>query len=294
MRIYDIEDAERSPRGLRGIPGMRSVKSTLRPVSAGLMLVRITRLACELNHGLLAKIVRVARKVRLSLVKFRKSRLSTAHVTAANDEIERAREEERTRVAREIHDDVGGALVALKMHLAQLRPGANETDLAELRVLVDAAASSTQRVIRALRPSILDQGLVSALACEAREFEHRTGVRCSFFSNRDDTELPAAQCTAVYRVCQEALTNVVKHARATKASVELHRGSDGVTLEVRDNGVGLDRAALDRCDAFGIVGMRERARSFGGWLEVSGAPGEGATVMLQIPLRRAHDLAMPA
>lgn len=219
-----------------------------------------------------------------------------AQLSHLADEIERVREEERTATARDIHDDIGGALAALKLRYAKLvrdlRDGDDETlrvGMLELGTLIDAAVSATQGVMRALRPSALQLGLVAALESATSDFSLRTGVRCRFTTNHDGAELPAAQSTAIYRVCQEALTNVAKHARATLVEVELFRDRSKVTLEITDNGVGLDTADLAKRDSFGVRGMRERAESFGGWVDLSGRPGGGTTVMLQIPLRRVQD-----
>lgn len=222
-------------------------------------------------------------------------------LTQLADELERVREEERTATARDIHDDIGGALAALKMRYGRLRhelstqpAGSTSTlvaeGLAEIGSMIDAAAAATQGVMRSLRPGALQHGLVAAIESATVDFTQRTGVKCRFTTNHDGAELPAAHSTAIYRICQEALTNISKHAQASLVAVELFRDRSKVTLEIIDNGTGLATADLSKTDSFGIRGMRERAESFGGWLEVDGKPGAGTTVMLQIPLRRVQDI----
>jgi len=210
------------------------------------------------------------------------------------ERIDNAREEERLALAREMHDDIGGTLSAVKLHLAALRKAPQSesirAELEEMAVLLDGALLATERIIRALRPGILDQGLVAALEWEAREFERRTRIACRFRSNRSRLDVPKGQSLAVYRICQEALNNISKHAAATAVEVQLFRDADAVTLEVTDNGRGFDTALLDN-SRFGIIGMRERAQGYGGWVDLSSSPGRGTTVMLSVPLRRVQDVA---
>lgn len=208
--------------------------------------------------------------------------------------MERVREEERAMLARELHDDIGGTLTALKLTIARLRSHAGNApikpELDEMSALLDGAAVSTQRIIRALRPGILDQGLVAALRFEAAEFQRRNGVVCNFHSNRERLDVPKGQGVAVYRVCQEALTNVAKHAQATVVEIQLHRDGDGLSLEVIDNGRGFEASRAGGPDTFGLLGMRERAKSYGGWVQIDSTVGRGTTVMLSVPLRRAQDI----
>lgn len=208
--------------------------------------------------------------------------------------LERVREEERGVLARDLHDTIGGTLTALRIIISRLRKHAGnapiKTDLDEMASLTDQAASSIQDVIRALRPGILDQGLVAAVEWESRDFQRRSGTVCNFRTNRPVLDIPKAQGVALYRICQEAMTNISKHTSATVVEVVLHRDGDGVSLEVTDNGGGFDVATPASPDSFGIVGMEERLRAYGGWIEISSTPGRGTTVMASVPLRRAQDV----
>ena len=204
--------------------------------------------------------------------------------------IEALKEEERRAVAREIHDDIGGALTALKFDLAWLLrnatlPAEAATRLANAIESVNQTAIATQRVVRDLRPAVLDQGIVPALEWLTDQFAKRTGIETHFDSNRDD-ELDPATSITLYRVCQEALTNVTKHAEATRVDVHLFLAADQVHLEIADNGKGLISSDQAKPSSFGLAGMHERARNLNGSVDISGAADQGATVMLSLPWTR--------
>ncbi len=198
-------------------------------------------------------------------------------------------EEERERFARELHDESGSLLTALKISLANLagRCGSDPEALAATRQcneLVEAAALSARRIALALRPPVLDSGIVETARWQAREFEKHTGIRCKVSSNIAECDPGRAQTTALYRILQEALTNIAKHAGATEVDIQLFADSSEITLEIRDNGKGLPEKQTARPDAFGLRGMTERARVHGGWVEFSSQPGKGTTVMAAVPL----------
>lgn len=211
---------------------------------------------------------------------------------------EAAKEAERAEIAREIHDDVGGLLTGLKTDVAWLKrhlpadPGIT-SKLNDMNELVNSMVEATRRLAKALRPAILDQGLNAALEWQTREFEERSGIECHFKSNEEEVALDAGSATGVFRVFQEALTNVVKHADASKVDVQLFSDTKAVTLEIHDNGKGFLPPELAKTESFGVRGMKERVEQLGGWIEVNGAPGKGTTIMLSIPRdrkRRKDDL----
>lgn len=197
-------------------------------------------------------------------------------------------EQERAAIAREIHDDIGGALTAIRFDLAWIarhatQPGVVEHTQAATAMLQHALGAS-QRIMMNLRPPILDQGLVAAVQWLTDDFERRTGVtaqlRCSaqHIALRDDVQLVA------YRTAQEALTNVAKYAAARTVRIELSDSEGVLTVEVADDGCGMDAQAQTKPKAFGIKGLHERARIVHGWLDVSSRPGRGTSVILSIPL----------
>ena len=208
-------------------------------------------------------------------------------------------EEERERFARELHDESGSLLTALKISIANLagRCGSDAAAAAATRQcteLVDAAAQSARRIALALRPPVLDSGIVETARWQAREFEKHTGVRCTVSSNVAECDPGRAQTTALFRILQEALTNIAKHAGATEVDIQLFADGAEVTLEIRDNGKGLPEKQTARPDAFGLRGMTERARVHGGWVEFSSQPGKGTTVMAAVPMAADGAGAAPA
>jgi signal transduction histidine kinase len=196
-------------------------------------------------------------------------------------------EMERAAIAREIHDDVGGSLSALKFDLAWLARHATEP---ELKARVDSAMETvthaleaSQRIMHNLRPAILEQGLVAALQWMANRFERRTGVVCSFRTSHDNPQLPPGVPLVAYRAAQEALTNISKHAHATRVGIDLSLAQGVLSLEVTDNGRGLSQADLAKARSFGIRGLHERASTVGGWVDLSSSAA-GTTLILSIPL----------
>ncbi len=205
-------------------------------------------------------------------------------------------EAERTAIAREIHDDVGGALSALKFDLAWIERRSGDAAIQERArsalETVGLALESSQRIMHNLRPAILEQGLVAALQWMSSRFERRTGTACIFRTSHDSMQLPAGVPLVAYRMAQEALTNVSKHAQASRVSVDLSLAGGVLSLEVSDNGRGLTDDDLAKHKSFGIRGLHERAGTVGGWIELSsGAAGAGGhalaggtTLLLSVPL----------
>jgi two-component system sensor histidine kinase UhpB len=202
----------------------------------------------------------------------------------------RAQEEERRRLARDLHDEVNQALTAILLRLealAQDTPPQRAAELAELKRLVNQAMEELLNLARQLRPSALDDhGLLPAVETQLRRFSARTGIDVRLNSDGDLDDLPEVVQTAIYRVAQEALTNVTRHAGASLVELELEEQAGGAELRVRDDGGGFDPAVVARGDTgsgLGLVGMAERARLVGGELDVRSAPGGGTTITLRVP-----------
>jgi len=206
-------------------------------------------------------------------------------------------EQERTAISREIHDDVGGSLTALKFDLAWI---ARHSDSAAITSRVNSALEtvtlaidSSKRIMHNLRPAILEQGLVAALQWLAARFERRTGIDCVVRLPPQMPELPAGVPLVAYRAAQEALTNVTKHAQATRVRVDLSLAGGVLSLEISDNGRGLSAEDLAKVRSFGIRGLHERAGTVGGWIELSSGAG-GTTMMLSVPLNPLALVDLPA
>ena len=148
--------------------------------------------------------------------------------------------------------------------------------------------SAVRRIGTELRPGLLDDlGLVAALEWQAQEFQKRTGIRCEFISEQRDVPLPPEASTALFRICQEALTNASRHAHATQVHIGLREEAGTLVLTVGDNGLGITEQDLAHRTSLGLLGMRERALRLGGEVAIAGRPREGTTVTVRIPLRQA-------
>jgi PAS domain S-box-containing protein len=216
---------------------------------------------------------------------------SFEQLRALGARMQSAREEERAWVAREIHDQLGQALTAIKMDLAALvrelpvdrtQPSVR---IERLLKLVDETIQSVRRIATELRPGILDDlGLAAAVEWAAEEFQARTGTTCRVRLPEFDIAIDPERATAVFRIFQETLTNIARHANATEVDVILARSNGDLSLEVRDNGKGIADAKLLESQSLGILGMRERALLLGGEFTISSAPGAGTTVKVRIPV----------
>jgi signal transduction histidine kinase len=209
--------------------------------------------------------------------------------------LESIREEERGRIARELHDELGVGLTCLKMDLSRIPAMIHEAVLskdhakAEAKVRsmiqdVDGTIASVQRIVTELRPAMLDDlGLVAAIEWQAQDFERRSGIVCRCTAVEDDIMVDRERATVVFRICQEALTNIARHAGATDVSIRFEEQEGSLLLEVRDNGHGIPPEKIADPHSLGLLGMRERARSFGGQVDIMGRPAEGTTIILRLP-----------
>jgi signal transduction histidine kinase len=205
-------------------------------------------------------------------------------------------ESERAAIAREIHDDVGGSLTALKFDLAWIARHSDSAvvgqRVASALETVSHAIEASQRIMHNLRPAILEQGLVAALQWMASRFEKRTSVRCEFRSRHHHLSLPVGVPLVAYRTVQEALTNITKHALATQVQIDLSLAGGVLSLEVSDNGRGLGPEDLAKASSFGLRGLHERAGTVGGWVDLSSSP-TGTTLILSVPLELPAPLPPP-
>jgi len=215
---------------------------------------------------------------------------SRARLAELTEHIEQVKEQERTRIAREIHDDLGGNLTAIKMALSMLaaRLPDSQPQLLEkanyLDDLVDRTIEAVHRISLDLRPTMLDLGIVAALEWQAREFEKQMGIACVFRGPDEDVNLDDDHTAALFRIFQEALTNIAKHAGATRVTVSLRRQRAHLTLGICDNGRGIQAADRLKPHSFGLRGMSERAKALGGTLALSAGPGGGTMVTIKIRL----------
>ncbi|MGY8761427.1 MAG: histidine kinase, partial [Nitrospinaceae bacterium] len=203
--------------------------------------------------------------------------------------LEQVREEERTRTAREVHDHLGQVLTTIKLELSLLskklskyNPSIQEST-EELLEMSDDAIQTVKKISMDLRPPILDDlGIAEAIVWQVKDFTSRTGIECEFEDKLDDFEPDLERSTTLFRVFQETLTNVVRHAEATKVYVTLSQFNESVTLQIQDNGCGISLDQVSNLRSLGLLGMRERAMVWGGNVQIHGVPDEGTTVTINI------------
>lgn len=223
-----------------------------------------------------------------------KLKSSLVEVRALAAHLQSVREEESIRIARAIHDELGQALTGLKMDLSWFasRLSKDQKPLLEktksMSTLIDTTIQGVREIATELRPGVLDDlGLAAAIEWQAREFQTRTGIRCEVTLPAEDIPLDPARSTAVFRIFQETLTNVARHANATGVNASLKEEAGNLILEARDDGRGISTSEISTPKSLGLLGMRERALLFGGEVEIRGAPGVGTTVTVRIPLTPA-------
>jgi PAS domain S-box-containing protein len=206
--------------------------------------------------------------------------------------VEAIREEERMQIAREIHDELGQALTILKLDLSWTRqkiPRAQKDERKRLTAMmhhVDGTIERVRKISSALRPPILDDlGLAAALEWQLTEFQKRSRIRCQFDADVEKFALTPAASAAVFRVVQEALTNVVRHARASNVQVRVGAAGDALEIAIIDNGKGITQQLVDSQESLGIIGMRERISRIGGQFKIGPRPGGGTAVEITMPMK---------
>lgn len=222
-------------------------------------------------------------------------RQSREQLRALTAHLQSVREEERSIIAREIHDELGQILTAIQMdlawqheklnHVPQPMRKALQAHTTAMADLIESSIRTVRRISTELRPEILDDlGLAAAIEWQAQEFRARTGIRCEFQSNLGDILLDRQRTIAVFRILQESLTNVVRHAQASKVRINLTINGNELVLEVNDDGIGIPDESISAVRSLGLLGMRERAALLGGNVSIQGKPKKGTTVRVKLPL----------
>jgi len=227
-------------------------------------------------------------------------RESRSQLAALSNHLQRIKEEERERIARDVHDVLGGTLVAIKFEISLLEsrldadPAQARGRVRNVGRMVDDAIATVGRVTRELRPSVLkDFGLAAAIESQAEDFAQRTGIACNIRCTDHDLEPDYDTALALFRVFQEALTNVCKHASAREVNVRLMQEGDEVVLEIADDGCGIAVADLQKPRSFGLRGIRERLASLGGRLDLGQVAPHGARLTLRAPIHAATEESNP-
>lgn len=219
-------------------------------------------------------------------------RQSREELRALSTHLQSVTEKERARIAREIHDELGQVLTGLKFDVSWLRDRASEDTRGPEREKlngtlknIDGAIQSVRRIATELRPPVLDTlGLTAAIEWQAKDFETRTGIQCQLDSMAEDLPVDRDRATAIFRIFQEALTNVGRHALATRVTVGLQRANGHLLLRIADNGKGIEATRGSGGHSLGILGMQERVRLLDGEMSISGDEGKGTVIEVDIPL----------
>ena len=217
---------------------------------------------------------------------------SRGQLRSLSEHLQSAREEERKRIAREVHDELGQALSVLKIDVKCLGDAVGDSNQAlqkqidEIAEGLDVTVQTVRKILTELRPTILYHfGLPAAIEWQAKEFEKKTGITCLVALEPEEMELDHDFSIAVFRMFQETLTNIVRHADAHRVAVSLVRENGTLTLRVKDNGKGITEEDISNPRSFGIMGMVERARFWGGTVDFEGSPGRGTVVTVNIPVK---------
>ena len=251
---------------------------------------RLSRLVPSVHRAL-----REAQERRERLRAEQKLRESHEQLRALSVYLQTVREEERTRIAREVHDELGQALTSCKLDLSWLAgriPKTQKPLIEKARALtahMDSTIRTVRRIATELRPGILDHlGLGAALEWQANEFQTRTGIRCEVRIDLEEQTLPVETATSFFRIFQETLTNVIRHAGATHVVVHLKEEGERIIMDVKDNGRGISEAEIDNPKSLGLLGMKERAALLGGEFKIAGTrQGHGTRVTVAIPVQNA-------
>ena len=262
-----------------------SVRCVARPLPDGDMLWQ--GIASDVTHS---------KEVEAALL------ASRTQLSELSSHLEAVKEEERERIARDIHDELGSTLVAIKIEATLLagklpkEPASLRNKARAIEAMLDQAMGTASRVARELRPGILKEfGLPAAIECQAEDFAQRTGVTCKvqcddYFVGMEAGEPDEATSLALFRIVQETLTNVAKHAHASLVALRLSRESDTISLEIRDNGRGISADDMSKAKSFGLRGIRERVNSLGGSFEIAAADHGGTRIVLKVPSTRGADV----
>jgi light-regulated signal transduction histidine kinase (bacteriophytochrome) len=228
-------------------------------------------------------------KNELKAIALEKLRISRSELQKLASHQERSKEVERMRIARDIHDDLGQNLMVLRIDLSRISALSELSAKArkELQMIqgqVDATIKSVRYIINDLRPGVLELGLKAAIEWQVMEFKKRSGIACQLHMDTDELVLEEHYATAMFRIIQESLSNIMRHAKANSVEIEIHRKDNKLLIKINDDGIGLRSDYRKKENAFGLAGIEERIRSFAGTVSIKSNPGKGLEIKLLVPI----------
>jgi len=289
------------PDQRKNMKGMASKRLKGKSVPQQYEVRRITKQGTTLWCEMMATLIQYKGKPAImgNLIDITERKLAEVAIKESEEQLrnlttylQKIGEVERTNIAREIHDELGLGLTVLKIDLSWLRKRLPENEMAlrekadTMTQLIDKTIRTVKKISTELRPGLLDDlGLAAAIEWQAEEFQKRTGIQCKITIDPADINFDRDRNTAIYRIFQETLTNVARHAQATEVKVSLRQRDDQLELKVRDNGRGITEKELTNQKSFGLIGIRERVKIFSGINIIKGVPDKGTTVTVRMPIR---------
>ena len=261
-----------------------AVDYIIKPLNKVILISKIN-IFLEIYHQK-QRVIEQADKLRISELELLQAKQQLEMV---NLHLTEAREEERAAISMKVHDELGQAMTALKMDLNWVKQNMSNTEPAERKLdkmiaMTNDVIRRVQRISSELHPVMLDDlGLMSAIEWFCEDFEERTGIKCSL-SLEDVSPRDPSVNLALFRILQEAMTNVIRHAQATSVNIQLMTSGHEIVLTIADNGIGLPEDRLESGRSFGIISMRQRAQQCGGTIDIAGIPGAGTSIVIRMPL----------
>jgi len=258
----------------------------------------LERMVADRTNALLSSKEKLKKEIRERKKKEKELKSFHNQLRELTQHLENIREEERTRISREVHDELGQSLTGLKMDLTCLKDELSkvennkqkdmlETRIEDMSTLIDCTVQVVRRIAMELRPGVLDDlGTIAAIEWQAQDFERQTGIKCCFNSDIEELRLDQESSTAIFRIFQETLINVVRHAKANRININFKKYSKKYVLEVEDNGIGISDEEISAPQSLGLLGIKERALLFGGKVDIKGDKDNGTLVLLTVPINR--------
>lgn len=289
-RLIDADERRRLERIAEPAKGTFSAETSFINQQTGQQIPMMLTMFPIDNEGeiMFASIATDLRDIRQVQKELEKANIQLRQLA---DHLQQVREEERMDIAREIHDELGQLLTAAKIDLASVHgPLKNNAAITAEKIngalsLIDASIETVREIVSTLRPVLLENlGLIEALRWQLQQFEAKTGIRTQFNSDTEEPDLPERISLALFRICQETLTNVQRYARASLVTLHLTVEHGVLKMLIRDNGVGFDPSGKSTKESFGLLGMKERALMCGGEMQVQSAIGNGTAIQIKIPM----------